>query len=106
VTQAEARLGIRALLHSRQHDLVTLSHAIHDDPEIRFEEHRAAARLVAVLKVAGFDVEAHYGSLPTAFRATLPGGKGISGPTIAVLREYDALEGIGHACGHNLFATD
>ena len=27
-----------------------------------------------------------------------------SGPRVAFLCEYDALSGIGHACGHNLIA--
>lgn len=26
------------------------------------------------------------------------------GPTVAVICEYDALPGVGHACGHNLIA--
>ena len=38
----------------------------------------------------------------TAYAAEF--GKG-SGPTIAILSEYDALPGIGHACGHNIIAT-
>src|SRR4029450_12518107 len=40
---------------------------------------------------------------PTAFRATIA-GQG-PGPTVAILAEYDALPGIGHACGHNIIAT-
>ena len=27
------------------------------------------------------------------------------GPTIAFLAEYDALPGLGHACGHNIIGT-
>ncbi|HHU69227.1 MAG TPA: M20 family metallopeptidase, partial [Thermoanaerobacterales bacterium] len=38
--------------------------------------------------------------LPTAFKAVYR-GKG-EGPTVAFLAEYDALVGMGHACGHNL----
>ena len=39
--------------------------------------------------------------LPTAFVATVG-----SGPlTIAICAEYDALPGIGHACGHNVIAA-
>ena len=41
------------------------------------------------------------GGVDTAFRATLESG---AGPTIAILCEYDALPGIGHACGHNVIA--
>jgi amidohydrolase len=39
----------------------------------------------------------------TAIRAELTGAS--AGPTIAVLSEYDALPGIGHACGHNVIAA-
>ena len=42
------------------------------------------------------------GGVETAFRATIETGVG---PTIAILCEYDALPGIGHACGHNVIAT-
>ena len=42
------------------------------------------------------------GGVETAFRATIETG---AGPTIAILCEYDALPGIGHACGHNVIAT-
>src|SRR4029077_4661476 len=39
--------------------------------------------------------------LPTAFTAQMG-----SGPLhVAICCEYDALPGIGHACGHNMIAT-
>ncbi len=41
--------------------------------------------------------------MATAFRATVKGAG--DGPTIAIMCEYDALPGIGHACGHNVIAT-
>src|SRR5262245_24834161 len=82
--------------------LTELSKKIHENPELRFEEHRAAAWLAeAVEKHAGVSVERKTGGLETAFRARV--GKG-SGPCVAVLAEYDALPEIGHACGHNLIA--
>ena len=50
---------------------------------------------------AGFGVERGVASLPTAFSAT----RG-SGPLkIGICVEYDALPGIGHACGHNIIAA-
>src|SRR5581483_8777635 len=55
------------------------------------------------LEKHGARVERGVGGLPTAFRATVD-GRG-PGPTIAILAEYDALPGIGHACGHNVIAT-
>lgn len=73
--------------------------ALHRDPETAFAEHRAADRLCAEL--AGFEVERGVAGLPTAFTAR----HGSTGPTVALLLEYDALPGLGHACGHNLIAA-
>ena len=84
--------------------LLELSHAIHADPELGFDEHRAAGRLTSFLHEQGFDVEAGVAGLPTAFRASKRFGPG--GATVAVFCEYDALPGgLGHACGHNIIAT-
>ncbi|GAA1805473.1 M20 family metallopeptidase [Nesterenkonia flava] len=79
---------------------------LHEHPEIRFEEHHAAARLTAEVREAGFELEAPYAGLDTAFigRWSAPGSTENS-PTIAVFCEYDALEGLGHACGHNIIAA-
>jgi amidohydrolase len=81
--------------------VIELSKKIHQHPELRFEEHRAAAWLTETLEKSGIPVERGVGDLPTAFRARLGGG---AGPRIAILAEYDALPEIGHACGHNLIA--
>jgi metal-dependent amidase/aminoacylase/carboxypeptidase family protein len=81
--------------------VITLSKQIHANPELRFEEHRAAGWLADSLEQAGIAVERGVGDLPTAFRARLGAG---GGPRIAILAEYDALPEIGHACGHNLIA--
>jgi len=78
-----------------------LSLRIHGTPELRFAEHRAAAWLVEYLEQAGFTVERGAYGLPTAFAARIGSGA----PQIAILCEYDALPGIGHACGHNIIAT-
>ena len=40
--------------------------------------------------------------LDTAVRAEVGSD---TGRTIAILAEYDALPGIGHACGHNVIAA-
>lgn len=90
-------------LEHQQPLLLELSHKLHANPEIRFQEHQAAAWLSDTLEQQGFVVERGVGSLATAFKATVK-GKG-NGPNIAFLCEYDALEGLGHACGHNLIAT-
>ena len=44
-------------------------------------------------------------ALKERLRAEVEARAGSRGPTIAVLCEYDALPGIGHACGHNIIAT-
>lgn len=81
--------------------LVALSHAVHGDAELAFEEHRSSERVASVLADAGLDVEHGVAGLDTAFVASIG-----SGPlTIAVCAEYDALPGIGHACGHNVIAA-
>lgn len=82
-------------------DLVKLSRAIHAEPELAYQEHKAVANITALLQKYGHTVERPYGGLETAFRAQI-GPK--SGPFVALLAEYDALPEIGHACGHNLIA--
>jgi amidohydrolase len=74
--------------------------ALHGEPETAFAEHRAADRLCAEL--TGFDVERGTAGMPTAFVARHGTG---TRPTVALLLEYDALPGLGHACGHNLIAA-
>ena len=81
--------------------LVDLSARIHAQPELRFEEHHAADWLSEYLEHQGFAVERRAFGLPTAFAARLGRGQ----PTVALLCEYDALPGIGHACGHNIIAA-
>jgi amidohydrolase len=82
--------------------LTALSQDIHAHPELAFEETHAADRLGRFLAAQGFRVEAGVGGVPTAFRASFETGRG---PTVAILCEYDALPGIGHACGHNVIAA-
>ena len=84
-------------------DLERLSHQIHANPELCFKEEKASSWLAEFLERQGATVERGVGGLPTAFRATIP-GRG-TGPTIAIMAEYDALPNIGHACGHNVIAT-
>lgn len=82
--------------------LQTLSRKLHDNPETGFNEEKASAWLVEELqKVSGAEVIHGLGELPTAVRADVG-----SGPlTITICAEYDALPGVGHACGHNIIAA-
>ncbi len=72
------------------------------EPELGYEEVQACGWLTDFLARKGFKVETGVAGVATAFRATIETG---AGPTIAILCEYDALPGIGHACGHNVIAT-
>ena len=81
-------------------ELVRLSREIHADPELAYQERRAAARIASVIERHGVPVQMGIGGLETAFRARV----GPPGPSIALLAEYDALAGVGHGCGHNLIA--
>jgi len=83
-------------------ELEALSIKIHDHPELAYKEVQACAWLCEFLGRHGFKVESGAGGVETAFRATIETGEG---PTVAILCEYDALPGIGHACGHNVIAT-
>jgi amidohydrolase len=79
-----------------------ISNALFHDPEIAFKEFKACQILSDALKSSSYSVEIGIGGLETAFRGTM-GEK--PHPTIAILAEYDALAGLGHACGHNLIAS-
>jgi amidohydrolase len=83
-------------------ELLGLSHAIHAEPELALEEYLAAARLADTVESHGIKTQREAFGLQTAYAAEF--GKA-SGPNIAILSEYDALPGIGHACGHNIIAT-
>jgi len=100
-TATDPRSAAAETLTRQADQLVALSHAVHGDAELGFQEHRSSARLIEVLNGAGLTVEAGAGGLDTAFVATAG-----SGPlTVAICAEYDALPGIGHACGHNVIAA-
>jgi amidohydrolase len=83
--------------------LLDLSHRIHANPELGHEERQASAWCAELLSEHGFEVTAPFGGLETAFRARAVVGR--PRPAIAFLAEYDALPGMGHACGHNIIGA-
>src|SRR5262249_45413863 len=83
--------------------LLDLSRDLHAHPELSMHETRSSQLLRARLEEAGFGVTAGVAGLPTAFVAARRCGR--AGPRVAFLAEYDALPGLGHACGHNLIAA-
>ncbi|WP_195515291.1 M20 family metallopeptidase [Enterococcus dispar] len=76
---------------------------IHNHPEVSNYEFYSSNALVKQLEKEGFVVEKDVAGHRTGFDARFVSGK--PGPVIVFLAEFDALPGIGHACGHNLFGT-
>lgn len=103
VTTLSARVA--SVVEAHREEILGVSHAIHAQPEVAFEEHRAAALVADAVEAHGYTVERGVGRLPTAVRGILAGGLGDDGPCIGVLAEYDALPGLGHGCGHNTMAA-
>jgi amidohydrolase len=96
-----AKERVAAEVDRRADVLVDASHQIHAHPELGYEEHFAHELLTGILEAEGLPVERGTRDLETAFEARV----GTEGPLIAVMCEYDALPGIGHACGHNIIGT-
>lgn len=98
---ADSYGSARAALEAAHPGLIELSHRIYQNPELGYEEHQAAAWTAETLEATGFEVQRGYGDMPTAIVA-----RAGSGPLhIAICAEYDALPGVGHACGHNVICT-
>ena len=81
--------------------LLDLSHKIHANPETAWQEFESSAAVAKTLSDHGFDVVEQVAGLATAFRAEYGSGD----LTVALCAEYDALPGLGHACGHNIIAS-
>jgi amidohydrolase len=99
---AAVKERLAAEVDKRADMLIDASHQIHAHPELCYEEHFAHDLLTGLLEAEKLEVERHAFDLDTAFIARAGSG---NGPTVAVLCEYDALPGIGHACGHNIIGT-
>jgi amidohydrolase len=89
------------MIDAQAETLIELSHDIHAHPEVCFEERYAHGRLTEAIERAGLDVTRSAHGLETAFDARA----GSEGPDVAICLEYDALPGVGHACGHNIIAA-
>jgi amidohydrolase len=92
---------IEAEVRRRRPELEAVARSLYEAPELGFAEHATVALLTAHLRGSGFEVTQPAFGLDTAFSVTV----GEGGPHFAVLAEYDALPGIGHACGHNVIAA-
>ena len=98
---ADSKSAVAELVDSRTDDLVDLSHRLHANPEISWEEEQSSRWCADMLSEAGFEVSMGVADLPTAFEASAGSGDLV----IAICAEYDALPGVGHACGHNIIAS-
>ncbi len=97
----DAKAAAEERLNASRSHIFELSHRIHANPEIGFQETKAAAWISETLSDAGFDVTMGICGLPTAFSAK----KGHGPLHVCICAEYDALPGVGHACGHNIIAA-
>jgi aminobenzoyl-glutamate utilization protein B len=104
-------------LESLQPELISVNQDIWTYAELGLQEYRSSARLVGVLRNAGFRVREGISNMPTAFVAEYGSGK----PVIGILAEYDALPELsqeanperkpaagrstGHGCGHSALGT-
>ncbi len=84
-------------------DYWKLALKIHELGEVGSREFKSSKILTDILRDHGFEITEQFMEMPTAFKAEKIKGNGK--PSIAFLAEYDALPGIGHACGHNLIAS-
>ncbi len=82
-------------------EIYALNDQLADEPELGNEEYKSSAALADLLSRHGVEVEKPFAGMPTAFRAGF-NGKQNGDQKVALLAEYDALPGIGHACGHNV----
>ncbi len=95
-------------------DLRALYEDLHAHPELSFEEHRTAGILADRLRALGYEVTTEVGR--TGVVATLENGPG---PTVLLRADIDALpvpeatglpyasevDGVAHACGHDMHAA-
>lgn len=93
---------VRAAIDARGPELAAAALDLHAHPETAFEEVRSAAALAERARAAGMRVAQPAFGLPTAFSAEFGAAEG---PVVGILAEYDALPGLGHACGHNVIGT-
>ncbi len=96
-----AKDAAAAVVAARLPELVALSHSVHATPELCFEETRSAAAVAGALRAGGLDVAEGAYDIPTALESRAGSGDLV----VAVCAEYDALPGVGHACGHNIIAA-
>jgi amidohydrolase len=94
---------VQEKVDSIQPDLERLSDSLFKNPEYFFHEYHASKSMADMLASFGFRVETGIAGLETSVKAVYKSGK--AGPDIGILGEFDAVPGMGHACGHNLMCA-
>lgn len=100
-TLGEARSTVASTIDSADAELHKINKALHENPELGYQEHFAHQTITSYLSSLGFVVKKHAYGFDTSFEAEYGSG----GRLVIICAEYDALPGIGHSCGHNLIAT-
>lgn len=100
MAEAALREKVIKTIDGAMGDILAVSRFIHAHPETAMQEVVSSKAVADMLERYGFATERGIAETPTAFRAE----KGHGAPRIAFVSEYDALPGLGHACGHNLIA--
>jgi len=92
------------VIDEKKEDFGRISKEIWENPELAYKEFHAHDVISDFLEKQGFEVTRKYKGIDTSFCAKFGHKEKSNGPHLAILCEYDALPGIGHACGHNLIA--
>lgn len=94
---------IEKIITEYQKAIYCLADDIYEHPETKYQEYYAYERYIGYLKSLPVDVEERTACIDTAFVASFRQGE--AGDCVAFLAEYDALEKMGHGCGHNLLGA-
>lgn len=100
---SDVKEKLSQLFENYKNEFVELNEYLYNNPELGLQEFKACAAHTAILEKYGFNVTKNFAGLETAFQASFKNST--EGPRIAILAEYDALPGIGHGCGHNIFGV-
>ena len=98
----KAKSFIRDYIENIKSDLFEMSDYIFANPETAFEEYKAYDTQVAFLRDKGFVLDERAAGMDTGYVASFANGAGVN---VGLVSEYDALPGLGHACGHNLICA-
>ncbi|KAJ5771080.1 uncharacterized protein N7511_003131 [Penicillium nucicola] len=103
--QTEIIQKVREALDKYEAKLSEINQKIWSDPELAFKEYNAHDNICAFFESLNDDytITRQAYNISTALQITYKQGHG--GRIVAFNAEYDALPGMGHACGHNLIAT-